>query len=84
MSAIVQKSKEIITDETLIQYTAVIALIGKQDIGVSSNELTVIKGSGSKEQQILELFAIAVIQHLAQQAVSHCVTRATGELVKHL
>ena len=47
-------------------------------------QLTVIKRTGAQEQQVLELIGVAVIEHLAEQAIGHSVTGTARELVEHL
>ena len=49
-----------------------------------TEEFTVIEGTGAHHQQVLELAGVAVVEHLAEQAVSHRVTCAAGELVENL
>ena len=60
---------------------AVIALIGDQSAGMLTEDASVIEGTRSHEQQVLELAGIAVIEHLAEQAVSHCVAGTARELI---
>ena len=61
-----------------------IALISKQQAGVSTHQLAVVERTSTEEQQVLELGRVAVVEHLAQQAIGHGVTRTAGELVEHL
>ena len=51
---------------------------------MAAEQLPVVIRTRAKEQQILELVAITVIQHLAQQSIGHGIARAAGELVEYL
>ena len=81
---VIQQAEEIITREAVVLNVAVIALVGQQVIGMLAHELAVVERARAEQQQVLELVLVAVIQHLAQQAVGHAVARAAGELVEHL
>ena len=51
---------------------------------MAAEQFPVVIRARAKEQQILELVAITVIQHLAQQSIGHGIARAAGELVEYL
>ena len=81
---VIHEAKEVVTAETLVLDIAVIALIGQQVGRMLTHKLAVVERARAEQQQVLELDAVTVIEHLAQQAVGHSVARAAGELVEHL
>ena len=79
-----QETENVITGIGVVLRVTDVALVGQQVVGMLARELTVIERTRTKQQQVLELGVVAVIQHLAQQAVGHTVARAARELVENL
>ena len=73
---VVENSKEIVGGVGIVLVVAAVALIGEQHVLVIAGNAAVVVGAGTKQKQVLEGVAIAVVEHFAEQAICHGVGRA--------
>ncbi len=81
---IVEKAEEIVGGVAVILVVAAIALVGEQLLAALASDAAVVKRAAAKQKQIFELRLVAVVEHLAQQAVAHGIGCARRELVEYL